>query len=250
MVAEEDPWSEVSEAWAASWGGMARPVWDPLLRAAGVGPGVRVLDVGCGSGELLAHLADVGAVAAGADPAAGMVRLARRAAPGADVRRAAFEDLPFPDDAVDVVVAVNALTLTSDPREALAEAVRVVVPGGAVAVAGWAERARNDLDVVERAVARAWDEELPEDGPLRVAGGLEALLADAGLDVVGSGVVPVPWQVHDDAALVAAVLLGEDEATQERLAPVVTGAAEPFRTAAGGYRLVNAFRWAVARTRA
>jgi hypothetical protein len=112
-----------------------------------------------------------------------------------------------------------------------------------VAVANWAERERNDLDTIEAAVAAAAGEEPLPDGDLRQPGGLEQLLAG-----VSAGLVEVPWEASDDAALARGVLLGEDPATISVRAPAVLAAARPFRTAAGGYRLVNAFRWAAPRT--
>jgi SAM-dependent methyltransferase len=239
-------WSAVADDWANSWGSFASPVWPPLLEAAGVGPGTRVLDVGCGTGELLAHLTGLGVVATGVDPAPGMAARARRTAPEADVHVAGFEDLPFAGASFDVVVTVNSLQFADDVREALGELERVLVPGGAVAVANWAEGSRNDLDVVERAVAAAHDDEVPPDGDYRLPGGLESWLAEAGLELVTAGLVQVPWVAADDDALVRGVLFGEDAETMAELAPVVVGAAEPFRTADGGYRLVNAFRFAVA----
>jgi SAM-dependent methyltransferase len=233
-------WSAVADEWSRSWGTFAAPVWEPLLEHSGVGPGTRVLDVGSGSGELLAHLSGLGAVAAGVDPAPEMREVARRLAPGADVRVGERQVL-------GVVVAVNALQFADDPLEALAEIRRVLVPGGAVGVANWAEAARNDLDVVERAVAAAHDDEVPPDGELRLPGGLEALLTDAGLDVVASGVVAAPWRAADAEALVRGILFGEDPATTAELASVVVEASRPFRRADGGYELRNALRYAVAR---
>ena len=243
----EDAWSAVAAEWARRWGGFADPARHAVVEAAGIGPGTRVLDVGCGSGEMLALVVRRGAVAAGADPAPGMVRLARLAAPDADVRVAAAEHLPWPDASVDVVVAVNAVQLTADPAATLAEAVRVTVPGGRVAVAGWAEARRNDLDTVEAAVAAAHDEPVEPDHELRTAGGWEGLLREAGLEVVAAGLVTAPWRVPDDDALVRGVLLGEDAEGLRAGAATVLAAARPFRLPDGGYRLLNALRWAVGR---
>jgi SAM-dependent methyltransferase len=84
--ADPDRWSAVAADWAELWGGIAAPVWDAMTEATGVGPGSRVLDVGCGSGGMLAYLHGLGASTAGSDPAPGMVDLARNRVPGADIR--------------------------------------------------------------------------------------------------------------------------------------------------------------------
>jgi SAM-dependent methyltransferase len=243
--ADPDRWSAVAADWSELWGTFASPAWQAVADATGVGPGSRVLDVGCGSGELLASLAQLGAAPAGIDPAPGMVELARARVPEADVRLGSFEHLPWPDGSFDVVTAVNALQFADDTLNALAECVRVVRPGGRVAVANWAEGERNDLDRIEAAVANAAGEEPLPDGDLRQPGGLERLLGDGGLDVVAGGLVELPWEVPDDDTLVRGVLMGEDPATVAATAPTVLAAARPFRTATGGFRLVNAFRYGV-----
>ena len=119
--------------------------------------------------------------------------------------------------------------------------------GGLVAIANWAEEALNDLDAVERAIAEGLGDPIPPSGELRRPGGLEAVLGEAGFEVIAHGVVATPWQVDDDEQLVDAILLGEDAGIRGERAPLVLAAAAPFRTTAGGYRLENSFRWAVAR---
>ena len=247
--ADADGWSAVADGWAELWGRFAEPAWTAVLAAAGLSAGARVLDVGCGSGDLLAHLDGLGFSTAGIDPARGMVALARARVPGADIRSGCADDLPWADDTFDLVTAVNALQFADDTDDALAELVRVTVPGGAVAVVNWAGRDHNDLDTIETAVAQAAGDEPRPDGELRVAGGLERLLGGGGLAVVSSGIVEVPWRAADDDVLVRGVLLGEDPATMAELSPVVIAAAAPFRAADGGYVLVNHFRCAVGRTR-
>jgi SAM-dependent methyltransferase len=243
----DDPWSSVADDWGRYWGAFARPVWEPLLRAAAIGPGSRVLDVGCGTGELLEHLQEHGARPSGVDPASRMVELARARAVGADVRTGELERLPFDDDAFDALLAVNAFQFADDQDRALAEAGRVLAPGGVLGLAGWAERARNDLDAINSALAAADDEDPPQDGPLRVEGGLAEVFHGAGWELLDSGVVPVAWTARHDTDLVRGILFGERDATIADLAPVVVAAAAPYRRSDGTYRLVNAFRWAVAR---
>jgi SAM-dependent methyltransferase len=243
--ADPDRWSAVAADWSELWGTFPEPAWAAVVTATGVGPATRVLDVGCGSGEFLAYTARLGAVPAGIDPAPAMVDLARARLPDADVRVGSFEELPWPDRSFDVVTAFNALQFAADTLDALAECIRVAAPGGRVAVANWAEGDRNDLHMIEAAVAEAAGEPPLPDGDLRRAGGLEELLGDAGLEVVAGGLVELPWEVPDDDTLVRGVLMGEDPATLSTRAAPVVAAARPFRTPAGGYRLVNAFRYAV-----
>lgn len=200
--ANPDRWSAVAADWSELWGGFAGPAWDAVVTATGIGPGSRVLDVGCGSGELLAYLGRLGASPAGVDPAPGMVELARSRVPAADVRPGTFEHLPWPDGSFDVVTAFNALQFADDTLDALAEGTRVARPGGHVAVANWAEGDRNDLNTLEAAVATAAGEALLPDGDLRQPGGLERLLADAGLVDVTGGLAELPWEVPDDDTLV------------------------------------------------
>jgi SAM-dependent methyltransferase len=243
---EPDRWSEVAVAWSELWGDLPRPLWDVVARRTGLGPGRRVLDAGCGSGDMLAHLAGTGAGMSGFDPAAGMVTAARRRAPGADIRRADLSAVPWADATFDVVVAVNAVQFADDVDAAVAELVRVCRPGGAVVLAGWAEDARNDLARVESAVAAWHQDDVPPDGPLRLAGGLGSLLRASGAEVEAEDVVELPWLAADDTALVRGVLLGEDDDVVERLTETVLAAAAPFRRPEG-YVLVNAFRYALAR---
>lgn len=246
--AHPDRWSAVAADWSELWGAFPEPAWKAVVTATGVGPATRVLDVGCGSGEFLAHTAGLGAVPAGIDPAPGMVDLARARLPDADVRIGSFGHLPWLDGSFDVVTAFNALQFAGDTLDALAECVRVARPGGHVAVANWAEGDRNDLNAIEAAVAKAAGETLLPDGDLRQPGGLEALLADAGLEVVATGLVELVWEVPDDDTLVRGVLMGEDPPRMAATAPTVLTAARQFRTPTGGYRLLNAFRYAVSRT--
>lgn len=110
-----------------------------LCTAAGVASGMRALDVGCGPGALTRVLADrLGpAGVAGVDPSEPFVATCRRRVPGADVRIAAAEALPFGDDGFDAVLAQLVVNFMADAHAGVAEMCRVAKPGGVVAAAVW-----------------------------------------------------------------------------------------------------------------
>jgi SAM-dependent methyltransferase len=110
---------------------------DPLLDAAGVVAGTRVLDVGCGLGDLAAAAAARGASATGADLADGMLKAARARHPALELVLADGEALPFDDGSFDATVAAFVINHMPDPERGAAEMVRVTRPHGRVATAMW-----------------------------------------------------------------------------------------------------------------
>ena len=104
-----------------------------------VAPGQHVLDVGCGPGALTSELVRrLGRCAVCAiDPSESFVEAARGRNPGVDVKRAAAEQLPFPDAEFDASLAQLVVHFMSDPAEGLAEMARVTRPGGVVAACVW-----------------------------------------------------------------------------------------------------------------
>jgi len=97
----------------------------------------RVLDVGAGTGALLERLAAArpGLLPAAVDLAPGMALAARRRLPGARIAAADAEALPFRDGAFELVVSTSTLQWLPRLEPALAEARRVLAPGGLLAVA-------------------------------------------------------------------------------------------------------------------
>ena len=110
-----------------------------FARAAGVGPGQHVIDVGCGSGALTVVLAEiVGAEnVAGVDPSEPFVAEARTRVPGADLRVGPAESLPFEDASFDAALSQLVFHFVQDPGQSVAEMRRVTRPGGRVAACVW-----------------------------------------------------------------------------------------------------------------
>jgi len=88
----------------------------------------RVLEVGCGTGLLLARLSEVAEQAVGVDISEGMAERAR--ARGLDVRIGDVLRLPFDDDAFDLTCSFKVLAHVEDLQAAIRECVRVTRPGG------------------------------------------------------------------------------------------------------------------------
>jgi SAM-dependent methyltransferase len=102
--------------------------------SAQAGPGARVLDLGCGSGDLARHLAEAGLRVTGCDISRRMLEQAERADPAGTwvTLDPAWRVLPFGAGAFSAVIASSVLEYVTDPVAVLRECARVLVPGGAV----------------------------------------------------------------------------------------------------------------------
>jgi SAM-dependent methyltransferase len=128
-----------AEAYSAFMGRFSEPLADLFVQWAGVGPGRRAVDVGCGTGALTARLVErLGAAhVVAVDPSASFVAAARRRCPGVVINQAPAERLPFPDGSVDVALAQLVVHFMTDPVAGLTEMARVTRPGGVVAACVW-----------------------------------------------------------------------------------------------------------------
>jgi SAM-dependent methyltransferase len=185
---ERRTWAGRADAYAASFAKLCAYAVPDLLRAAGVREGVRVLDVGTGTGTVAAAACARGAKVTAVDAEPDMVARAGRAAPEADVRLASLPRLPFPDGEFDAVVGNFVLNHLGRPREALRELRRMTRPGGRIAVTIWAVPPAPGQALLGRAVQAAGavppahvSALAPEDDFPRTGQGLAALLGEAGL---------------------------------------------------------------------
>jgi len=109
-----------------------REVFDLLVEAGDLA-GRRTLDVGCGTGAFAAELAGLGGKVWGVDASPAMLREARAKETPVRFKEAPAEELPFKDGWFECVVMRLSLHHFDRPR-ALAEAARVLVPGGRIVV--------------------------------------------------------------------------------------------------------------------
>lgn len=230
-----------------------RPLFETVLDAAGVGPGVRLLDVGCGPGLAAQLAAQRGAQVAGLDAAEASLSIARERTPEGDFRAGEMEDLPWADNTFDVVTSFNAFQFASDLVNALREAWRVARPGGRVAMVVWGREEGCESAATVAAVGKLLPPPPPgAEGPfaLGVPGRVEALLEQAGLTPLSSGEVECPFEFPDlETALrgiISAMVVAARQVELQVLRKAIADSLAPFRTSAGGYRQRNTFRYVIA----
>jgi SAM-dependent methyltransferase len=232
------------------------PTYEEALRRVGLEPGQRVLDIGCGAGAFLRLVADRGAVPFGLDASEALIELARERVPGADLRVGEMEDLPYDDDAFDLVTGFNSFFFANDLVAALREAGRVARPGAAIVIQVWGAHERCDLEAM-KAIARPYFPPRPPDAPpdpdLSQPGMLEELATQAGLTPETTFATSWALTYPDEEALARALvapaglaLLAGPEREEELRAAIVAGL-EPYRADDGSYRLENEYRFLIAR---
>jgi SAM-dependent methyltransferase len=190
---ESDGWTAQADTYRNLTGAITSRLAEPLLDAAGVCPGQRVLDVATGPGYVAASAASRGALPVGIDLAEGMLDIARRRHPALRFVRADAEQLPFDDGSFEAVVGGFVVNHLPNPDRAAAEAARVLRTGGRVAFSVWdrPERMRV-IGLARDAILAAGAEReapIPSGGPdpyrFADASAFEALLLGAGLvDVI------------------------------------------------------------------
>ena len=139
VVAE---YAKAAKHYDENWAFYVEATTRETLRRLPLAAASRVLDVGCGTGELLrrvrANVPD--AVLAGLDPVPEMLDVAREKLSGRDDLRVGYADrLPWNAGTFDVVVSCNMFHYISEPLTALREMARVLRPTGALVLTDWCD---------------------------------------------------------------------------------------------------------------
>ena len=227
-------WEKRAEDYDRFFRSLTSRMVEPLLDAASVTAGSRVLDIATGPGYVAGEAVARGAEVVGTDIAEAMIDLARRLHPDVDFLQADAHALPFEDSSFDAVVGNFVILHLGRPEQAAAEFVRVLVPGGRLALTVWdtPDRARF-LGVLVEAFAEAGATP-PDDVPsgpdfFRYAKdeAFDALLRDQGLNdrrvrtIEFTFSVPSAGEYWDGllagTVRMSALVLGQPEETQQRI---------------------------------
>jgi SAM-dependent methyltransferase len=136
---ERRSWSDVARAsnYVGLFASAPDQAIDSLLDAAGAKPDLKALDLCCGQGNVSEALLSRGCDVIGLDFSPAMLVFARRRAPKATFIEADAQDLPFDDAEFDIVVSNLGVCHVPDQPRTLAEARRVLRPGGKFAMPVW-----------------------------------------------------------------------------------------------------------------
>ncbi|MFE5289870.1 class I SAM-dependent methyltransferase [Nocardia sp. NPDC056611] len=167
---------------------------EPLLTTARIADGHRVLDIGCGNGQLTraaARRAGAGS-ATGVDLSGPMLARARERAAAEAVPNVGFEQgdaqiHPFPDAAYDAALSRFGIMFFTDPVAAFANIARALRPGGRLAFAAMTPLPGTDLGAVFGAAAAHLGDFAvsPAEGPFSEPDRIRDLLSAAGFGEIG-----------------------------------------------------------------
>ena len=237
---------------------------EPLLDAAQVRKGTRLLDVASGPGTLAGKAAERGALVVGTDIAPSMVFLARTLYPTLNFREASAEDLPFAESSFDSAISSFGIGHFSKPDRVLAEFVRVLVPKGRAALSWWDGFGQNRINGI-------FFDVINELG-VKTAGALPAgpsvdqfsdpdkfaaILRAAGFKVIGIGYVSFSHTIRNtdelwDLALgsfarISTVIRAQNTDAQQRIRKAVEQKAQLYASPNGleipiAFRVVSGMR--------
>lgn len=161
---ERELWAGRAGAYEQGFARLTAGTVAPLLKAAGVTGGTRLLDVGSGPGVVAREAVRRGVVASAVDAEPGMAERAARNVPEADVRVAVLPDLPYQDAAFDAVTGNFVINHIGEPVAALHELRRVLRPGGRMALTCWVMPGSGVPALVRDAMEQAgvpWPDDVP-----------------------------------------------------------------------------------------
>jgi SAM-dependent methyltransferase len=254
-------WEEAGRGWGAratDWAYLfepyARPANEVVFDHLAVGPGVRLLDIACGSGLAAQFASRRGAVTAGLDASEALVSIARARTPSGDFRVGDMFALPFHDAAFDLVTSFNGIWKGCEG--ALREAGRVLIPGGRLGLTFWGRYEHLGLlpyflKVIELSPP-SHGEASREQGDTGRLGVIEDMLLSTGFHPLERGTVNVTSEWPDlETAVRALAAAGPsipaiEAVGYEAFCDALREVIEPLHVDGLGIRISSEFGWITA----
>ncbi len=248
-------WGSAAADWAEIQEKTCAPVYRATFDRVGLTAGERYLDVGCGAGLAAQKAAELGAAVSGLDAAENLLAIARMRVPDGDFHVGELEQLPFADDAFDVVTGFNSFQYATHPGVALAEAKRVAKPGARVVVMTWGDPEGMEAASLVAALRPLLPPPAGAPGPFALSNesALRSFAEAAELEPVEIFDVDSPW-VYVDLATALRGLRSSGVAARamehsslETVDAAHEKALSPFRRGDGSYVVGARFRCLAAR---
>lgn len=245
---EHGRWQRAASAYESSFASATVAFVEPLLDAAGIRQGTRVLDIACGTGRATFGAAARGALTRGLDFSTAMLAVAKARARTISFDEGDAEALPYGDDEFDAVISNFGIHHVPRPALALREAHRVLRAGGRVAFSFWAGHSDNIawkllFDAIGRHGDTTASDAPPPGGGFRGAAQCADALGDAGFAECSTMSVRGTWQHANASALVEALRAGtarmaamidaQPPASLPAIIADIESNAEPYRTEEG-----------------
>ena len=135
---EYEGWQRVAGKYPDCWAHLTQHFADPILDAAKVTAGMRVLDVACGPGIVSKKIEERNAISTGVDFSAEMISIAKNKFPNIEFKEGDAQDLEFADESFDAVVMNFGMLHLPQPLNGMKEALRVLRNKGWFAFTVWA----------------------------------------------------------------------------------------------------------------
>ncbi|HEY8928482.1 MAG TPA: methyltransferase domain-containing protein [Mucilaginibacter sp.] len=202
-------WGRQSKNWATIQEPTGNAGYVYALRFLNLNPGDQLLDVGCGSGLFAGVASTTGAYVTGIDASEALISEARQRGTTANFATGEMEELPFANATFDVVCGFNSFQYAANVQNALAEAYRVLKPGGKIVVMIWG----NKEDCEAATYLKALGSLLPAPSPgapgpfaLSENRSLEKLLEAVGFKIISNEDIPTVWDYPDTSIALKGLL--------------------------------------------
>jgi SAM-dependent methyltransferase len=244
-------WGRNATDWASIQEATSQSNYDYALQQLHLSAGDNLLDVGCGAG-LFCHLAAAtGATVTGFDATETLLEQARKRSPKLTFIAGEMETLPFPDTSFGIVTGFNSFQYAASVPNAIAEAKRVLRPGGRLLAMIWGDKKDCEAASYLATIGSLLPPPPPgAPGPFALSEGhrLRELLTEAGFHVTGSADIPSIWDYPDTETAIKGLLSAGpatraiDHSGFDKVNTTVREAVKPYIKTNGHVVYHNAFR--------